>query len=91
MLKLVGISGNELRKALTEVEEAEAAGFLASEACFRLIPKNSLWADGTFLDISEKAHPTDGRLNWGRDNFIVKRGGRFVDGKIVYSEKEREA
>jgi hypothetical protein len=82
-MTLAAISGDELRKALAEVEKAEAAGFIASQAVFNLEMKNSVWGDGTFSDVCEKAHPTNGALNWGRDNFLVKSGARFVDGKIV--------
>lgn len=83
MSELAAISGDELRKALAEVEKAEAAGFIASQAVFKLEAKNAVWSDGTFTDVCEKAHPTNPALNWGRDNFLVKGGSTFRNGKLL--------
>jgi hypothetical protein len=80
---IAAISGDELRKALVEVEKAEAAGFVASQAVFNLTMKNGVWGDGEFTDVCEKAHPTNGALNWGRDNFMVRQGFTFRDGRLL--------
>jgi hypothetical protein len=80
---IVSLTRKELKRALAAVEKAEAAGFIASEATFTVKQKNSVWFVGKFQDICEKAHPTDGAMDWGRDNFMVERGFTFRDGNLV--------
>jgi len=77
-------NAEQLRNALKEIEKAEANGFMYCEAVFHLKTYGSNISDCTieFDDISVKAHPTDGRLNWGRGQGTSKYN-KFIDGKLV--------
>ena len=77
-------NAEQLRAALKEIEKAEANGFMFCEAVFHLkeygesISKCKI----VFDDICEKAHPTDGRLNWGRGQEVSARN-KFKDGVLI--------
>jgi hypothetical protein len=77
-------NADQLRKALKDIEKAEANGFMYCQAVFQLtsygrsIDKCVIEYD----DLCEKAHPTNGSLNWGRGQRVTERN-KFVDGKLI--------
>lgn len=77
-------TADQLRKALKEIEKAEANGFMYCLAVFHLKEYGSSILDCKieFDDICEKAHPTNGSLNWGRGQKVTERN-KFVDGKLI--------
>jgi hypothetical protein len=77
-------NADQLRKALKEIEKAEANGFNYCLAVFHLKEYGSSVSDCKieFDDICEKAHPTDASLNWGRGQRVTERN-KFVDGKLI--------
>jgi hypothetical protein len=78
------IDAVELRKALAEIEAAEANGFNYCLAVFRLSAAGSTLSDcrASYDSMIERAHPTDPSLHWGRFQGVSRRN-RFVDGKLV--------
>jgi hypothetical protein len=86
------ISGDELRKALKDIEAAEANGFHYCLAVFDIVSGGRMIDDcrAEYSDLIEKAHPTDGNLTWGRFQG-VSRNNRFVKGKLIPIKKEKEA
>lgn len=77
-------NAEQLRKALKEIEKAEANGFNYCLAVFNLKEYGSSISDCKieFDDIIEKAHPTDGSLNWGRGQRVTEQN-KFVNGKLI--------
>lgn len=78
------IDATELRKALSQIEAAEANGFHHCLAVFRMSSVSRM-LDGCraeYSDLIEKAHPTNSAYNWGRFQG-VSRANRFIDGKLV--------
>jgi hypothetical protein len=80
----VCITGAELRKALAAIEAAEANGFDHCLAVLKLISAGFTVSEGVveYSDLLERAHPTDGRLDWGRFQGVTERN-RFIRGKLV--------
>tara|TARA_Y100000310_G_scaffold9550_1_gene10054 strand:- start:228 stop:485 length:258 start_codon:yes stop_codon:yes gene_type:complete len=78
------INSDQLRKALKEIERAEKNGFMHCQSVFELVRAGQSLSDNiaNFTEILEKAHPTDGSLDWGRGQHITKRF-KFVKGKLV--------
>ena len=78
------IGADALRKALAEIEQAEANGFEHCLAVFRTtsVGRSLDECRAVFSDLSERAHPTDGNFNWGRFQAVTKRN-KFVGGKLV--------
>jgi hypothetical protein len=78
------ISGDELRKALEEIERAESNGFMYCLAVFKFASAGINIDDNIaiYSDLIEKAHPTDGRFDWGRFQTISKRY-KFVNKKLI--------
>jgi len=76
-------NAEQLRNALKEIEKAEANGFMYCEAVFHLKEYGSNISDCKieFDDICEKAHPTNGSLDWGRGQRVSQRN-KFVNGKL---------
>jgi len=72
----------ELRKALADIEEAEANGFMHCEAVFQTYGVDGVFTVLKYSDLWEKAHPTDMRLDWGRFQNVTKRR-KFVNGGLV--------
>lgn len=84
------IDAVELRKALAEIEAAEANGFRHCLAVLRLASAGHHLSDccATYSDLIERAHPTDGSLNWGRFQGVARRH-RFKNGKLVPIKESR--
>jgi len=83
MIEMV-ITAAELRKALSVIEAAEKNGFMF---CLSVVKLSSVGPrlDQCLLqynDLIEKAHPTDGKLDWGRGQCVTK-SFKFKNGKLV--------
>jgi len=79
------INARELRKALKEIEHAEQNGFKYCEAIFYLSSVSKKLGECRAKyngDIIEKAHPTDGNLDWGRFQNITHRY-KFENGNLT--------
>jgi hypothetical protein len=78
------ISGEQLRAALKEIEAAENNGFKHCLAVFKFAQAGSMLSDCTaeYSDLLERAHPTNGSLDWGRFQGVT-RAHKFVGGKLV--------
>ena len=79
------IDAENLRKALADIEEAEANGFMYCLAVLKMTGSGG--RDLTdcrveYSDLWEKAHPTDGMLDWGRGQDVTKNC-KFKNGKLV--------
>jgi hypothetical protein len=83
------IKAHDLRAALADIERAEANGFLYCEAVFDPQTVDGAFTVLAYSDLSEKAHPTDGRLAWGRFQRVSRRH-RFENGKLVPLEAESD-
>ncbi len=84
------LNGEELRKALAEIEKAEKSGFMFCEAVFDVREaENDHWLTGNYLELLEKAHPTEESLNWGRGQDVTKRN-IFKDGRVVPTKETKE-
>jgi len=61
------INLEEARKVVAELEAAHARGFVASEMVLRMHGQvsDSGWVAVKASHLCYKAHPTDGKLNWG--------------------------
>jgi hypothetical protein len=79
------VTGEELRKALADIEIAERNGFPYSLAVFDVRVASSMLCDARGYhregDVWAKAHPTSGRLDWGRQG--AHRSHRCVNGKLL--------
>jgi len=80
------ISKAELLKALEKLEVAEGNGFTHSLAVIKIYTGGETISDflGRYDSLILKAHPTDPKLNCGRDSY--PEWYKFVDGKIVEVE-----
>jgi len=78
------IDAAQLRRALAEIEAAERNGFHHCLAVFKLTNAGAGLDEcrADYSDLLERAHPTDGRLNWGRFQRVSKRF-EFKDGELV--------
>jgi len=78
------ISADQLRKALADIEAAEANGFMHCLSVFRMSSVGRMLSScqAEYSDMIERAHPYDGSLDWGRFQG-VSRNNRFVDGRLV--------
>ena len=90
MKQLIQINAENLRKALKDIEAAEKNGFMYCEAVFDANYRNDTWIEATYSDMWEKAHPTDGSLNWGRNQDVTKRN-TFKDGKLIPTPEAQKA
>ncbi len=77
-------NAEQLRKALKDIEKAEANGFMYCQAVFHLKGYGQNISDCIieYDDLCEKAHPTKGNLNWGRGQKVTERN-KFVKGKLT--------
>lgn len=77
----------EIQTALAELHRAESRGFNWCRPVFRLYPPPPEDSDRLmdrvlrYSDLWERAHPIDGRLDWGRYQ-NVSRDLYFYDGKL---------
>jgi hypothetical protein len=78
------INAQELRKALADIEAAEANGFMHCQAVFGLATAGPNLGDCTmnYSDMIERAHPFEPAFNWGRYQRVSARN-KFKDGKLV--------
>ncbi len=78
------ITAEQLRAALKDIEAAEANGFHHCLAVFRLPAAGPMLDQNRaeYSDLIEKAHPTDGSLDWGRGQDVTRRH-RFEGGRLV--------
>jgi hypothetical protein len=84
------LTAKELRRALLEIKNAEKGGFMYCEAVFELSNgENDHWLTGRYIDLIEKAHPSNGKLDWGRGQEISKRY-IFKDGELIRSPNEQK-
>lgn len=88
-MRNIQINAKELRKALKDIEQAEKNGFMYCEAVFSQITKDDYWAVGKYSDLWEKAHPTNGGLDWGRGQDVTKHN-TFKDGKVIPTEERKK-
>jgi len=77
------ITAGELRKALAEIEQAEKNGFFHCLGVFKFSQAGQMIDQNraVYSDLLEKAHPTDGNLNWGRFQGVTRRN-KFIKGKL---------
>jgi hypothetical protein len=85
------IDAQELRRALADIERAEANGFHYCLAVLELRQIGPMLGDCqvAYSDLIERAHPYSGRLNWGRHQNIVGRF-RFADGRLIPIEVKED-
>jgi len=78
------IDAEQLRKAIEEIEAAEENGFDYCLAVFRITTVGGRLDNcrARYSDLIERAHPTDGRLDWGRLQGVSKRF-KFSEGKLI--------
>ena len=69
----ISLSKKELLGALHDLDRAEKNGFLYCLGIFQIKGLNGVIGFAEYSDLLEKAHPTDGQLNWGRGQDITKR------------------
>lgn len=81
------INAEQLRKALKDIEKAESNGFDYCLAVFKLTSAGQFLSDcrANYSDLFEMAHPTKGKLNWGRSQSVTKHY-KFKKGKLVKIE-----
>lgn len=77
----ISLDKKELEKALADIREAEESGFMFCRGVFRVVGMDGSIGNAVYSDLWEKAHPTDGHLNWGRFQSVHKRN-RFVNGRL---------
>jgi hypothetical protein len=82
------IDGVQLRKALEDISAAEANGFQHCLCVFSLVSAGRRIDSNRaeYSDLIEKAHPTDGTLDWGRFQGVTRRN-KFKNGKLVPIKK----
>jgi hypothetical protein len=78
------INKKDLEKALKDIKSAEKNGFMYCQGVFKIISAGVCLDDNVaeYSDMIEKAHPTDGHLDWGRFQRVSKTH-KFKNGKLV--------
>lgn len=78
------VSADQLRRALADIESAEANGFMHCLAVFDIVSAGRQidQCRGEYSDLIERAHPTNGNLNWGRFQGVTAKN-RFAKGKLI--------
>jgi hypothetical protein len=78
------INGEQLRKALAEIEAAEKNGFMFCLAVFKITQAGYMLSDtrADYSDLCERAHPTNENFDWGRFQGVSRRN-KFKNGKLV--------
>lgn len=84
----VTVDAEQMRKALKDIEQAEKNGFNYCLAVFDLDTYGASIHQCRlkYVDMSERAHPTDGNFNWGRGQQVSKRN-KFKNGKLIPIKK----
>lgn len=77
----ISLDRKELEKALKDIKKAEGSGFMFCRGVFSVVGMNGAIGIAEYSDIWEKAHPTDGHLDWGRFQNVHQRK-RFVNGRL---------
>lgn len=79
------VTGEELRKALKQIEQAESQGFEHCLSIFTITQAGRCVSDcrAEHEGLILRAHPTDGNLNWGRITNQFLGDYNFIDGKLV--------
>jgi hypothetical protein len=80
--RLNDVARDQITAARADLTRAESRGFLYCEAVFIDSGPDGDWLYDGLL---EKAHPTNGSLNWGRGQNVVGRNF-FRDGELVPDE-----
>ena len=77
------ITGDQLRKALADIDAAEKNGFMHCLAVFDITQAGKMIDEcrAEYSDLVEKAHPTDGNFNWGRFQGVTRKH-RFENGRL---------
>jgi hypothetical protein len=90
MMEMV-IGADSLRKALSVIEEAEKNGFMFCLAVLKLDSAGPRLDECRlrYSGFIEKAHPTDGKLDWGRGQGVTK-SFKFKNGKLVPQKRMRK-
>ena len=75
MNELFCVTPEELRSALKDIEAAENNGFKHCLSVFRRTSDGKMLDERTaeYIDLDERAHPTDGSLKWGRGQWVTRR------------------
>lgn len=83
------ITAYQLRKGLKEIEEAEKNGFKYCLAVFKLVHVEDELCEcqSEYSDLIERAHPSDGKFNWGRFQGVTKTN-KFKNGKLIPIKKK---
>lgn len=82
------ITEKELKKALKAIRRASRGGFHYCEGVFRAVGFDGTLVKLEYSDLMEKAHPTDGRYNWGRYQGI-SRNYTFQNGKLINKKDDK--
>jgi len=87
---LLTINEEQLRKALSDIDKAKKNGFNFCLATFELIQFDGdiYKRNAEYKDMCERAHPTDGRFDWGRGQNVTGRN-KFKAGKLVPIKTKR--
>lgn len=69
------INAEQLRAALKDIEAAEKNGFMHCLAVLKVKSAGDMLCQCCveYSDLLERAHPTDGSLNWGRFQRVTVR------------------
>ncbi len=69
------IDAEQLRAALADIERAESNGFNHCLAVFQMATAGPMISDNTatYSDMIERAHPTNGAMDWGRFQGVSRR------------------
>ena len=78
------IDGKQLRLALKDIKKAEKRGFMYCQAIFEFVQAGKMLDQNVaeYGELMEKAHPTNGNLDWGRGQDITKNC-KFIKGRLV--------
>lgn len=86
------IDAQQLRNALRDIEIAEKNGFNYCLAVFKLSHAGYMLSDcrADYSDLIERAHPTNGSLNWGRFQGVTRRF-KFKNGKLIMIREKKKS
>lgn len=86
------ITGEQLRKALKQIEQAEQQGFMHCLSIFAITQAGRYVSDclAEHEGLILRAHPTDGEKDWGRIANQFLGDYRYIDGRLVDLSIERD-